>query len=211
MRTDWLKWWHTSMDKPYAESCDQNRDPILKVLSSVLRDRKTVLEIGSGTGQHAVYFSKQLPYLTWQTSDRESNLNGINMWLDESGLSNVRKPIELDVSESIWPEQSFDAVFTANTVHIMCWEEVRALYSGVGERLHAGGLFVIYGPFNYADRYTSESNRRFDEWLKGRDYNSGIKNFEDLCLLAQSSGLQFVKDVEMPANNRILIWQRQES
>ena len=198
----------TPINKPYAESCDQNREPILQVIQPLLQDCKDVLEIGSGTGQHAVYFAAAMPHLQWYTSDQREYHAGIKMWLRESGLDNVHAPIELNVSQSPWPDQSFDAVFTANTCHIMHWPDVRAMFAGVGGALKPGGKFLVYGPFNYNGSYTSESNARFDAWLKARDPHSAIRHFEQLDELAQQAGMSLQQDIAMPANNRILYWRK---
>lgn len=192
--------------KPYSESCDQNRDPIFEVLAPLVRDRSTLLEIGSGTGQHAVYFGAKLPHLTWQTSDRSENHPGIQQWLDEAGLPNVLPPLELD-TRSEWPDIKVDAVFSANTTHIMHWNDVIGLFQGVGRVLAPQGIFILYGPFNYDGQYTSDSNRRFDQWLKQRDSLSGIRDFEALNQLANEASMTLVSDHAMPANNRILCWK----
>jgi cyclopropane fatty-acyl-phospholipid synthase-like methyltransferase len=196
--------------KPYAESCDENREPILSVIQPLLKDCSTVFEIGSGTGQHAVYFAEKLPHLVWHTSDCIEYHAGIKMWLQEAGLENTPAPVELNVSTSAWPQQKFDAVFSANTVHIMHWSDVEAMFSGAGSMLSRGGRFMLYGPFNYDNQYTSDSNARFDNWLKSRDPESGIRNFEDLDTLAQQAGMFLKHDYEMPANNRILYWQKRQ-
>lgn len=167
-----------------------------------------LLEIGTGTGQHAVYFSKLLPHLQWHTSDRKEALRGIQMWLDESGLSNVRAPLALDVMQSDWPDLEVDAIFMANTLHIMSWEEVLALYKHAPLLLKKNGIFLVYGPFNYNGHYTSDSNRQFDAWLKSRNPESAIRDFEAVNDLARENGLQLRGDYEMPANNRILFWQK---
>mgnify|MGYP001812583671 FL=1 len=194
--------------KPFAESSAENRQPIFEVIEPLLQDCQTLLEIGSGTGQHAVYFSESLPHLTWQCSDLRHNHAGINMWIEESGLNNVQAPIELDTLNSDWPDQSFDAVFSANTVHIMDWNMVQGLFAGLAQVMNVGGRFLLYGPFNYNGQYSSESNARFDQWLKERDPGSGIKDFEKLDQLAKEAGLKFVNDYEMPVNNRLLYWQK---
>lgn len=194
--------------KPYAESCEQNRDPILAVLREVFADRRQVLEIASGTGQHAVYFGQALPHLFWQTSELAVNHAGIQAWLDEAQLPNVLPPLALDVGLPHWPVESVDAVFNANTVHIVSWPEVESLFAGIGHVLAPGGLLCLYGPFNYGGKFTSESNARFDAWLKGRDPASGVRDFEALNRLAEAQGLALVRDVAMPANNRTLVWQR---
>ena len=195
-------------NKPYSESCEQNRAPILQVIRPVLSSARAVLEIGSGTGQHAVAFASTLPQLVWYTSDRVDCHEGIKLWLSESGLENVKSPLELDVGRSVWPVLDVDAIFTANTAHIMHWPEVEAMFQGVGELLDRGNDFLIYGPFNYGGHYTSESNAGFDVWLKQRDPLSGIRNFEDLMMLADKAELKLITDYEMPANNRILHWQK---
>lgn len=194
--------------KPYAESCDQNRDPILEVISQLFAQSSKVLEIGSGTGQHAVYFAHKLPHLKWQTSDKAEHHAGIRMWLQESGLSNVEAPLLLDVSQAEWPVFEPDAVFSANTAHIMQRSEVEAMIQGVGRVLAANGVFALYGPFNYRRCYTSDSNARFDQWLKSRDPASGIKDFEELNRLAEAAGMSLFEDFAMPANNRLLAWRK---
>lgn len=196
------------MNKPYAESCDQNREPILEILRLYLPERHTLLEIGSGTGQHAVYFAPEFPHLLWQTSDVTENHAGIRQWIAESCCPNVLDPIALDVNQPDWPEPGYEAVFSANTAHIMDWGSVEAMFAGIGRVLNPGGVFLLYGPFNYGGKYTSESNARFDHWLKSRDPASGIRNFDDLDRLAQDHGLELVADHAMPANNRTLVWQR---
>ena len=193
--------------KPYSESCDQNRDPILEVIEPLLKHTTSVLEIGSGTGQHAVYFAKRMPHLIWHTSDRKENHEGIRNWLIEEQLSNTREPLTLDVSQPKWPEIEVDAIFSANTTHIMHAENVVDLFAGIGGLLVNHGLFILYGPFNYGNRYTSDSNQRFDQWLKQRDPKSGIRNFEDLDKLANNASMALKHDFAMPANNRILVWQ----
>lgn len=195
--------------KPYAESCEQNRDPILAVLQKILADRKQVLEIASGTGQHAVYFGEALPHLTWQTSELPENHAGIQAWLDDVRLPNVLPPLAIDLHEDAWPlATSFDAIFNANTVHIVSWPAVERMFAGIGRVLAEGGLLCLYGPFNYGGNFTSESNARFDAWLKGRDPESGVRDFEALDQLARLQGLVLQQDVEMPANNHTLVWKK---
>ena len=194
--------------KPYAESCDQNRDPILRVISHLFAHSSKVLEIGSGTGQHAVYFSSKLPHLFWQTSDQAKYHAGIRMWQQESGLPNVAAPLLLDVSQAHWPAIQVDAVFSANTAHIMHFPQVEAMFQGVGEVLAPAGFFALYGPFNDRRCYTSESNASFDRWLRSRDPGSGIRDFEELNRLAEAAGMALFDDFEMPANNRLLAWRK---
>ncbi len=194
--------------KSYSEACEQNKAPILKVLQEVFADRRRVLEIGSGTGQHAVYFGSQLAHLIWQPSDLAGHLTGIRMWLDEYQPPNVSSPLELDVNTDSWPDQTFDAVFSANTAHIMSESQVERMFSCVGAVLPANGVFALYGPFNYRGRYTSDSNARFDQWLKARDPLSGIRDFEALDSLAHAQDMLLLKDYEMPVNNRTLVWRK---
>lgn len=193
--------------KPYAEACDRNQEPILEVLRQHFADRRHILEIGSGTGQHAVHFAAALPQLTWQTSDVGSNLPGIRMWLEEAALPNLPPPIALDVTGT-WPNERFDAVFTANTLHIMGWPEVRTLFAALPRVLASDAMLAVYGPFNYDGRFTSPSNASFDEWLKHRSPHSGIRDFAAVDGLARSIGFALVEDRPMPANNRTLIWRR---
>jgi len=195
-------------NKPYSDACDDNKQPILAVIGPLFANARSILEIGSGTGQHAVFFADAMPHLTWHTSDREENHPGIHAWLNESQTPNLQPPLTLDVAIDQWPQTTYDAVFSANTAHIMGQEEVAAMFRGVAKVLKADGLFALYGPFNYAGRYTSESNARFDQWLKSRDPRSCIKNFDDLNSMALELGLELVEDYEMPVNNRILVWRR---
>ncbi len=192
------------MNKPYSESCDQNKAVILSVISPVLAGCATVLEIGSGTGQHAVYFAEKMPHLQWYTSDCLPYLNGIKLWLQEASISNVVPPFEFNVSSSPWPTFDVDAIFTANTFHIMSDQDVENFIAGAGKLLNPQGTLLVYGPFNYDGAYTSASNESFDHWLKSRDPLSSIKNFEDVESLAIDNGMKLFNDYEMPANNRIL-------
>lgn len=196
------------MNKPYAESCEQNQAPILAVLREIFADRRRVLEIASGTGQHAVHFGRALPHLTWQTSELPQNHAGIRAWLDEAGLANVLPPLVLDVTREDWPMHGVDAVFNANTVHIVSWPAVERMFAGIGKVLETDGVLALYGPFNYGGQFTSDSNARFDTWLKSRDPLSGVRDFEALNALAEAQGLALEQDVAMPANNRTLVWRR---
>jgi SAM-dependent methyltransferase len=192
---------------PHSEACERNKQPILRILAEVLRDVSSVLEIGSGTGQHAVHFATHLPHLDWQPTDRREYLAGLTERVRLEGPSNLRAPVELDVRSDAWPSAAFDAVFTANTLHIMSWPEVKALLSGAAPRLAPGGRLLVYGPFRYAGRYTSQSNAVFDEQLRARDPASGIRDFEAVDELARSAGLAVEADHAMPANNRLVIWR----
>lgn len=194
--------------KPFAESSEQNKTAILPVLQEEFADTQQVLEIGSGTGQHAVFFAESLPHLQWHTSDVAENLPGITLWLSEYPGNNLHGPIALDVTQPTWPIQHIDGVFSANTAHIMHWHMVQAMFAGVGQLLAGGGRFCLYGPFNYQGNYTSDSNARFDAWLKQRDPGSGLRDLDDLTNLAQASGLRLLRDHEMPVNNRLLVWEK---
>jgi len=195
--------------KPFSESCERNKEPILAVLQAHFAQACRVLEIGSGTGQHAVHFAAAMPHLTWQTADLPASHEGIRLWLDESGLPNVQPPLVLDMLRSeTWPQVKFDAVFTANTFHIMSWPAVQRAFDFIGSVLAPGGTLAVYGPFNYGGEYTSESNRNFDVWLKNRDPLSAIRDFEAVDALAEAQGLRLVEDLAMPANNRTLVWAR---
>ncbi len=193
--------------KPFSQACEDNKEPILEVLAPLLADARRLIEIGSGTGQHAVHFARCLPYLSWQTSDVAENLPGVRLWLAEAGLPNLPPPIELNVT-GLWPPGDYDATFSANTVHIMADAEVAALFAGLPKVLTPGAPFALYGPFNYGGRYTSDSNARFDRWLKARDPASGIKDRDHLAALGKAHGLALAEDHPMPCNNRILVFRR---
>jgi SAM-dependent methyltransferase len=195
------------VQKPFSPPSERNREPILEVLREWFADRHDVLEIGSGTGQHAVYFAKAMPHLKWQTSDVTANIPGIRAWLDEAGLPNTPSPIHLDVNDS-WPNRTFDALFSANTLHIMGWEEVERFFDRLQHTLAVDATVAIYGPFNYEGRFTSDSNAAFDADLKRRSEHMGIRDFEAVNALAIDSELKLVADVAMPANNRLLVWRR---
>ncbi|HUT41276.1 MAG TPA: DUF938 domain-containing protein [Gammaproteobacteria bacterium] len=192
--------------KQFSDACEQNKAPILAVLHEAFRDTQRVLEIGSGTGQHAVHFAGHLSHLHWQTSDLPDNHASIGAWIADSGLANLSPPLELDVAAGHWPQQTFDGVFSANTTHIMHWPDVCCMFAGIGTLLECDGVFCLYGPFNYHNTYSSPSNAHFDEWLRDRDPGSGIRNFEDLDALARTHGMHLQADYEMPVNNRLLVW-----
>ena len=194
--------------KPYSEACEQNKAPILAVLCEVFTEPGLILEIGAGTGQHAVHFARALPHLDWQPTDQADYLPGIRQWIAEADLPNLRPPLELDTCCEPWPIAQAAGVFSANTTHIMHWPAVESLFRGVGRVLELGGAFCLYGPFNDDGRYTSASNAQFDALLKQRDPASGIRNFADLDRLAQDNRLRFQRDYPMPVNNRTLVWTR---
>jgi cyclopropane fatty-acyl-phospholipid synthase-like methyltransferase len=192
--------------KPFSPASERNREPILAVLRRHFADRHRALEIGSGTGQHAVHFAAALPQLQWQTSDRVDAHDGIRAWLAEAALPNVLPPLALDVAVGPWPTQRYDAAFSANTLHIMSWDEVGLFFTGLASVLEPGGKLIVYGPFNYGGRYSSDSNADFDQWLKARGAHMGIRDFEAVDALARGIGCTLIDDVAMPANNRCLVW-----
>lgn len=198
------------MTKPFSQACENNKKPILAVLKRWLYRPAKLVEIGSGTGQHAVYFAQHLPHVIWQATDRKQNLGGIKQWLDDARLVNLQPVRELDVTTRDWKLDPVDAIFSANTVHIMGWPVVEQLLQKIPDYLNSGGLFFLYGPFNYNRQYTSESNARFDHWLKIQDPSSGIRDFESVNSLLKSVGMHLEEDNAMPSNNRLLVWCKKE-
>ncbi len=195
-------------DKPWSPACERNTAPILAVLQKHFADRNNVLEIGSGTGQHAVAFAAALPHLQWQCSDVAGNLPGIRLWLDDAALPNTPAPLQLDVNDGL-PAARFDAVFSANTLHIMHWPEVLKLFAVLPFAMAEDALLVVYGPFNYGGKFTSASNADFDASLRATDPGRGIRDFEAVNALAKTAGLVLKEDLALPSNNRCIVWQRQ--
>lgn len=194
--------------KPFSEACARNREPILGLLREAFAAARRVLEIGSGTGQHAVFFGAALPHLVWQTADLSEAHPGILMWLEDARAANVLPPLALDVNEFDWRPQAYDAVFSANTAHILSWPEVERMLGGVGTVLPEGGVFCLYGPFRKQGRHTSESNARFDAALRARDPRMGLRDIGELSELAECQGLELEREVPMPANNCTLVWRK---
>ena len=194
--------------QPCSQAAENNKEPIARVLRDAFAEARTVLEIASGTGQHAVHLGRCLPHLIWQPSDLAENLDGIGARLAEEGPPNVNPPLELDVSRHPWPASPVDGVFSANCVHIVSWTNVEHLFRGVGHLLSDGGTLCLYGPYKYGGDFTTESNARFDGWLKQTDPVSGIRDFEAVDDLARAQGLSLVNDHPMPANNQLLVWRR---
>ena len=195
-------------EKPFSQACENNQQAIFTILERVFVDAKSVLEIGSGTGQHASYFAPRLPHLIWQTSDQAEYHPGINAWLDAASAENLRRPLSLNVDMPEWPIATVDAVFSANTCHIMSWASVVNMFQQLAGVLSAGGTLAIYGPFNYDGQFTSSSNANFDQWLKQRGPQQGIRDFEAVDKLANEAGMSLLEDNGMPANNRLLVWRR---
>ena len=195
-------------DKPRSAACERNRGPILDVLRVHFADRHQVLEIGSGSGQHAVHFAAALPHLVWQTSDRAQNLPGIRAWLRAAALPNTPAPLALDVNTGPWPRTPSDAIFSANTLHIMAWSEVEQLFAHLPALTGPGAKLVIYGPFNIDGRFTSDSNAAFDRSLRATDPRMGIRDAEAVDTLASRAGFRLRTEIAMPANNLCRVWQR---
>jgi SAM-dependent methyltransferase len=192
----------------YAESCERNKGPILEVLRSAFADCKHVLEVGSGTGQHAVHFALAMPWLVWQPSEVADAMQGLRKRIFNEGPSNLRAPVVLEVTESPWDVRKVDGVFTANTLHIMHWAQVEAFFSGLPAVTKPGAVLAVYGPFRYGGQYTSASNASFDEMLHTRDPQSGIRDFEQVDALARGAGFTLAADHPMPANNQAIVWKR---
>ena len=190
-----------------SEACARNRGPILEVLRDALSASTQVLEIGAGTGEHAAFFAGLLPHLVWQPTDVAAHLPGIAAWRDAVALPNLRAPRVLDVYAAAWPVNEADAVFTANTLHIMSWDSVRHFFEGVGRVLLPGGVLAVYGPFSDNGSHTADSNARFDSFLRERDPLSGVRDWQAVDALAKKQGLSLTGDHAMPANNRMLIWR----
>ncbi len=191
--------------RPFAEAAEQNKGVIFAAIEPYLRG--DALEIGSGTGQHAVYFAALKPGVRWQTSDLPQNLAGIEAWIEDSGLNNLPPPLALDV-DGAWPGRRYDFVFTANTFHIMPPDSVEHCIDGAGRCLEDMGVFAIYGPFSYGGMHTSDSNARFDRMLRAQGVGSGVRDFDWIERLASRAGFDLLADIEMPVNNRTLIWQK---
>ena len=194
------------MSYSVSEACERNKGPILAILASALANSRKVLAIGSGTGQHAVHFAAHLPHLLWQPSDTGAYLAGLRERIAGEGTPNLLPARELDVRDQPWQVESVDAIFTANTLHIMGWAAVEDLFRGVGGV--APTLLCIYGPFRYGGKYTSASNADFDRYLRARDPDSGIRDFEDVNTLSGEQGLYLLADHAMPANNQLIIWHK---
>ena len=195
-------------ERPDAPATDRNREAILEVLVDEFSDRNEVLEIGSGTGQHAVFFANAMSHLTWQTSDVSKNHSGIRSWIEFANIDNVKPPLEIDVELVRGIDGNFDAVYSSNTAHIMSIRAVEFMFELVGNLLPMNGKFCLYGPFNRNGDFTSESNARFDASLRNQDPSMGIRNLEDLEVLAEKAGMQRSSLYAMPANNFMVAWNR---
>lgn len=190
----------------FSDACERNKGVILDVLKNACSDCQSVLEVGSGTGQHVVYFARSLPAIHWQPADTAQYLPGLQARLQTEAPNNVASAVELDVRMTPWPVGQYDGVFSANTLHYMGTDCVEAFFRGVGAVLRPGGVLIVYGPFRYDDQFTSDSNARFDEYLRESDPVRGIRDFEWVNKLAAAQQLTLVRDVAMPANNQTLVW-----
>ncbi len=195
-------------DLPYSAASERNRDPILAVLREVFTVPQSLLEIGSGTGQHAVYFAEQLPHLQWIPSETPQRQATLAPRLALARLPNLQPTLQLDVTSESWPVDNVQGVFAANVAHIMSWDAVGAMFAGMGRILASGGAFCLYGPFNTNGQFTSDSNATFDTDLRTRDAAMGIRDLADLQALAKRHALTLEQDFPMPANNRLLVWRR---
>jgi cyclopropane fatty-acyl-phospholipid synthase-like methyltransferase len=195
-------------ERPYAESAARNAAPILEVLEREFSSASRVLEIGSGTGQHAVAFAAAMDHLHWQTSDLDENHAGIRAWIDGSGIENIAPPLSMDVREAGVEQGAYDAVFSANTAHIMGIDAVEKMFSLVGEALRPGGVFCLYGPFRQGGEFNAHSNANFDANLRQRDAVMGIRDIEKLDQLGLAAGLQRVRFYAVPSNNNVAVWIR---
>lgn len=197
----------------FSDACERNKQPILEVLEKYFPNRGFVLEVGSGTGQHIVYFAAKMPNVKWQPSDLAENIPGLVARIAAEGSDNIKPPIELDVlndDPAAWPERVLSAAFSANTAHIMPWSTVRAMFQGVGKRLKERGIFCLYGPFNERGKYTSDSNRAFDLQLKAQDPEMGLRDVQSLEALAAKNDMRLLDQVQMPANNQTLVFIRND-
>jgi hypothetical protein len=194
--------------KPFSQACENNKNPIFSILVPHLKEFSHVVEIGSGTAQHACFFTEQLPHLTWQTTDQGEYFPLLQELIAKAGSPCLPAPLQLDVSQPVWPISECECVFTANTLHIMPWACVEKLFAGIAQVLQSGGHFYIYGPFNYNGQYTSASNENFDQYIKANNPLSGIRDFGKVTELAQLAGLELLVDHAMPANNRLLHFRK---
>jgi len=200
---------NTEAPLPLAEACLRNQAPIAEVLAELLTTSQNVLEIGSGTGQHAVYIAEHLPHLTWQPTELAERVKEVEAWRLDKKLPNVLETKTLDVLQENWAlGKKYDSVFSANIVHFVSWQKVEALVKGASEHLNKDGLFIVYGPYNKDQQFTSEGNKNLDAWLKQRDPESGIKDREEFAMLAGKYKLTQEKEIQMPANNIVLQFRK---
>ncbi len=193
---------------PFSSASERNRQPILDQLIDLFPEKGTVLEIGSGTGQHAVFFTRNLTGIHWQPTDRAENLKGLELQFAAKGNPRIYEPLKLDVLKDPWPGGTYAAAFSANTAHIMPWEAVQAMFAGVAKHLLPGKRFCLYGPFNIDGAYTSPGNAQFDAGLRRQDPKMGIRDMPDVETLSNSHQLVLEQKIAMPANNFILVFAK---
>lgn len=199
------------MYKPFSQACENNKEAIRQILDTYIKHGGRLLEIGSGTGQHGAYISGFYPELTWQTSDQKEYLEGIKAWVLDTQHPNFRQPFELNINNVHWNNEKVEFLYSANTAHIMSWDEVEKLFKFIPSALREDGYFFLYGPFNYKGEFTSESNARFNDWLQQQAAHQAIRDFEAINELAYKQGLALVADNNMPANNRLLVWRLKQT
>lgn len=195
-------------DKPFSQACENNKRPILESIRNTFTSPGTILEIGTGTGQHAVHFAAALPHVVWQPSDRPGATDHCRGWIKDAALANVRPPLELNVASEKWPLDRIDGAYSANTAHIMAWEEVEAMFAGLAKRMNTGMPFCLYGPFRFGGKHTSDSNRQFHQHLRAQAPHMGIRDMDDLLKVAERVGFRLESDQQLPANNRLLVWRK---
>lgn len=195
-------------DLPFSQASDNNKQAILGVFEKLLSDKNSVLEIAGGTGQHAVFFGEKFPHLVWQSTDVAENVSSLNLRISHANLTNVPAAVALNADDSLWDTGKHDIIFTANSLHIMSMASVEKLFAKISNHLNEHGLFLTYGPFKYGGGFTTPSNADFDLWLKDRNSQSGVRDFERINELAQNAGLTFEEDNSMPANNQLLMWSK---
>ena len=193
---------------PFSQSCENNKGPILEKLKKILVTNKHVLEIASGTGQHATFFSNELRHLAWQPTEIPSQIRNLSLRLTASQSVNLLPAVELDVDQEEWGVPETEAIFTANSLHIISKESVKNFILKAGEILRKSGRLIVYGPFKYNQRFTSSSNADFDNMLRERSSDSAIRDFEWVCDLCESENLFLETDFAMPANNRLLLFKK---
>ena len=193
---------------PFSQASENNKFPILDVLKHHLNNRRSLLEIGGGTGQHAAFFARQFPEIIWQSSDIHSNVKTLNLRVASAKLKNLPLATSLDVNKETWNYGFYDAIFSANCLHIISEDSVINFFKGTSKHINDGGVLLVYGPFKYRGKFTTKSNAGFDRWLKARDPKSGIRDFEWTNELAEEVGFSLVEDNAMPANNQLLAWAK---
>lgn len=198
----------SSPELPFSQACENNKNVILHHLQNVFSDRDRVLELGSGTGQHATWFAQHMPWLQWQPSDIPLNVPFLQPRCSAYAGGNLSEITPLDVTDKPWPVDVPHAIFTANSLHIMPYVAVQALFDALGRQAGTDTCLVVYGPFNYGGDYSSPSNEQFDQWLAQQNRLSAIRDFEKVDALAQEAGFVLEQDTDMPANNRLLVWRK---